>query len=180
MKPRQPDPRKLDVAAAANEALALEGQWPLIGFERLIEGSNQDGAVTWSASGQLRREPGGEAQTWLHLAAQARVWRDCQRCLQPVALDLQVARAFRFVADEATAEALDAQSEDDVLALPRWLDLHELVEDELLLALPLVPMHGQCPQALPMAVGLEALETATESASRPFAALAGLKRGTKG
>jgi uncharacterized protein len=66
-----------------------------------------------------------------------------------------------------------------VLALPRWLDLHELVEDELLLALPLVPMHGRCPQALPMAVGVEALETAAEAAPRPFAALAGLKRCTK-
>ena len=180
MKPRQPDPRKLDVAAAANEALALEGQWPLVGFERLIEGANRDGEVAWSASGQLRREPGGEAQTWLHLAAKARVWRDCQRCLQPVALDLDLARAFRFVADETTAEALDAESEEDVLALPRWLDLHELVEDELLLALPLVPMHGQCPRALPMAARLEALAPAADATPRPFAVLAGLKRDAKG
>ena len=180
MKPRQPDPRKLDVAAAANEALTIEGHWPLVGFERLTEDANQDGMVAWSASGQLRHEAVGESQTWLHLAARARVWRDCQRCLQPVALDLEIARAFRFVADEAVAEALDAQSEDDVLALPRWLDLHELVEDELLLALPLVPMHRQCPKALPMAAGLEALEPAADAAPRPFAVLAGFKRGTKG
>jgi uncharacterized protein len=68
----------------------------------------------------------------------------------PVELEVDVARALRFVADEATAEALDAESEDDVLALPRRLDLHDLVEDELLLALPLVPMHTTCPVPLPL------------------------------
>ncbi len=180
MKSRPPDPRKLDVAAAAADALALEGRWPLVGFERLLEAATQDGVVVWSATGQLRHVPGGEPQTWLHLAAKARVWRDCQRCLHPVALDLEVARALRFVANEATAEALDAESEDDVLALPRWLDLHELVEDELLLALPLVPMHTHCPEAPRMSAGVEALESAAADAPRPFAALAGLKRGAKG
>ena len=70
----------------------------------------------WSVRGELRPVAGGEPEIWLHLAAHARVWRDCQRCLQPVALDLDVSRP-RCVscADEATASALDADSEDDVL-----------------------------------------------------------------
>ena len=165
------------MAAAAADALALEGRWPLAGFDRLLEGAAHDGDVAWSARGQSRRVASGEPEIWLHLAAQARVWRDCQRCLQPVALDLEVARAFRFVADEATAEALDAESEDDVLALPRSLDLHELVEDELLLALPVVPMHERCPVDLPMPVSDGAAEP--EPAPKPFAGLAGLKRGRK-
>jgi uncharacterized protein len=180
MKARSPDPRRLDMAAAATDALALEGRWPLAGFDRLIEGAAHDGDVAWSARGQSRRVASGEPEIWLHLAAQARVWRDCQRCLQPVALDLEVARAFRFVADEATAEALDAESEDDVLALPRSLDLHELVEDELLLTLPVVPMHNRCPVKLPMSAGADAGEP--EPAPKPFASLAGLaglKRGGK-
>jgi uncharacterized protein len=181
MTSRQPDPRRLDVAAAAAEALALEGRWPLIEFGRLVEAPAQDGEVQWSLRGQRRQPAGGEPETWLHLQAQTRVWRDCQRCLQPVALDLEVARAFRFVADEAIAEALDAESEDDVLALPRRLDVHELVEDELLLALPLVPMHAECPQSLPTAVGFDALDVAvTEPVAKPFAALASLKRGRPG
>ena len=178
MTSRQPDPRRLDVAAAAAEALVLEGRWPLVGFVRLIEAPAQDGDVRWSLRGQLRRPAGGGPETWLHLQAQTRVWRDCQRCLQPVALDLDVVRAFRFVANEATAEALDAESEDDVLALPRRLDVHDLVEDELLLALPLVPMHAECPQGLPRAVGFDATdEPVTEAPAKPFAALASLKRG---
>jgi uncharacterized protein len=180
MTARSPDPRRLNVAAAAADAIVLEGRWPLAGFDRLIEGAAHDGDVVWSARGQSRRVASGEPEVWLHLAAQARVWRDCQRCLQPVALDLKVARGFRFVADEATAEALDAESDDDVLALPRRLDLHELVEDELLLALPVVPMHERCPVELAMSAGADT--GALEPAPKPFAglaSLAGLRRGGK-
>jgi len=177
MNPRQPDPRKLDVAVAAAKSLVLAGHWPLAGFSRLADGAAQDGDVHWSVRGQTRVVAGGEPEVWLHLTARARLWRDCQRCLQPVALDLDVARALRFVGDEATAEALDAESEDDVLAMPRRLDLHDLVEDELLLALPLVPLHDECPVSLPMASGSELDQSADESAPKPFAVLAGLKRG---
>ncbi|HEY6087881.1 MAG TPA: YceD family protein, partial [Burkholderiaceae bacterium] len=172
-----------DVASAAAESLSLEGRWPLAGFERLVEGASEgsdggdrDGEARWSALAQQRPVAGGEPEIWLHLMAQARVWRDCQRCLQPVAIELDVARALRFVADEATAEALDAESEDDVLALPRWLDLHTLVEDELLLALPLVPMHAECPAPPNMTVGDISENDAVPPLPHPFAALAGLKR----
>lgn len=175
MTVRRPDPRKLDVVAAAADALVLGGHWPVAEFDRLAEGVTQDGEVTWSVRGQLRPIAGGEAQIWLHLTAQARIWRECQRCLQPVALDLELARPLRFVADETTAAALDAESEDDVLVASRNLDLHELVEDELLLALPLVPMHDHCPRRLPMASG----EAAAEPAPKPFAALATLRRDRK-
>jgi uncharacterized protein len=176
MNPRQPDPRKLDVAAAAAKSLVLMGHWPLAGFSRLVAGAAQDGDVHWSVRGQTRVVAGGEPEVWLHLTARTRLWRDCQRCLQPVALDLDVARALRFVGDEATAEALDAESEDDVLAMPRRLDLHDLVEDELLLALPLVPLHAECPVNLPMAAGPELDGPGGETARKPFAVLAGLKR----
>jgi uncharacterized protein len=174
MTARIHDPRRLDATAFAVQTASLEGRWPLAGFVRLTDGVARAGDVAWSARGQLRSVAGGDAEVWLHVAARARVQRECQRCLQPVLLDLDAARALRFVADEATAEALDAESEDDVLALPRSLDLHELVEDELLLALPLVPMHERCPQPLPMAHGK--VEPDGEPAPKPFAVLAGLGR----
>lgn len=180
MTTRAPNPRKLDMAAAAADALLLQGVWPLAGFPRVTDGTHQDGEVRWSARGESRESADRAPETWLHLSAQARVWRDCQRCLEPVALDLHIDRALRFVADEATAEALDADSEDDVLALPRSLDLHDLVEDELLLALPVVPMHGACPHELPVTAGLELTEEEPAPAKNPFAVLGGLKRGPGG
>ena len=98
----------------------------------------------------------------------------CQRCLAPVSTPASVDRWIRFVTGEAQAEALDAESEDDVLALPRWLDLAELVEDELLLALPIVPRHETCPAPLPMpAQPVEDEEG--EARPNPFAVLAQLK-----
>ena len=76
---------------------------------------------------------------------------------------------------EAAAEALDAEIEDDVLALSKSLDLRELVEDELLLALPIVPRHDVCPQPLPLPVdSAPAPEDPTER-PHPFAALQRLK-----
>lgn len=180
MSPRQPNPRKLDVAAVAAGAAASQGDWPLAGFTRVADGTDQDGKVHWSLRGESRPSPGREPQVWLHLSAQARVLRDCQRCLERVALDLDLTRSLRFVADEATAELLDADSEDDVLMLPRSLDLHDLIEDELLLALPIVPMHEVCPQHLPTAAGRLADAAEPAPAKSPFAVLSGLKRGSGG
>jgi uncharacterized protein len=93
-------------------------------------------------------------------------------------VELNVAPSLRFVGDEAQAEALDEHSDDDVLALSAALDLHALVEDELILALPLVPRHARCPQPLPMSAG----EADMASAQGPsaFAALAGLRKKGEG
>lgn len=174
MKTRRHDPRHLDVAAAAEQHAELLGEWPLASLQRLIQGGPPpaaDEAVSWLARFDKRAVPGGQPEARLHLQARAQVRRDCQRCLQPVAIDLTVDRVLRFVADEATAAALDADSEDDVLAAEHAFDLQELVEDELLLALPLVPKHEACAPPLAGRAG----EPAGVSPAHPFAALAVLK-----
>jgi len=177
VKPRPLDPRRLDVAFAARERARLQGEWPLAGFERLAEpGCDGAPAVTWTAIADEQRRPVGPPQARLHLVAAATVTRECQRCLKPMALALTVDRRFLFAADEDSAAALDADlDEADVLVLAPRLDLHELVEDELLLALPIVPRHDRCPEPLlSSAGGAETLEAATPA--HPFAALAALKR----
>jgi uncharacterized protein len=98
-----------------------------------------------------------------------------------MAIDLAVDRTLRFAADEDTAAALDANSEEDVLAMEHKLDLPALAEDELLLALPLVPRHDVCAQSLPLgeAASGPAASVADGEAAHPFAELARLKpRGT--
>ena len=84
-------------------------------------------------------------------------------------------RWFRFVADETTAEALDDDSEEDLLALSRDFSLHELIEDELLMALPVVPRHEVCPSEVPMSSSDEDFEAANAERPNPFAALAGIR-----
>ncbi|MCO5975800.1 YceD family protein [Ideonella oryzae] len=171
------DPRKLDIARSARDADHLQGEWPLTDLPRLAEAQvSEEPAppVQWSAQAELRPVLGGEGQTWLHLQAHAEVAMACQRCLAPVRLPVAVDRWIRFVTGEEQAEALDADSEDDVLALPRWLDLAELIEDELLLALPIVPRHEVCPAPLPIPAQ-PAEEESAEARPNPFAVLAQLK-----
>ena len=90
---------------------------------------------------------------------------------------LEAERRIYFVEGEDAAAALDAENEDDVLALTPTLDLQALVEDELLLALPLVPRHEVCPEPLPRALVED--DPAREAADHPFAALAALKQGSR-
>ena len=179
---RQHDPLRLDVAAFIAEGAALSGQWPGAALPRLAESQTppQDLAlpeVAWSAQGERRSVPGSEPELWLTLEVQTTVWLTCQRCLQPFQVSLAFERRLRFVRGEAEAEALDAESEDDVLALSRWLDLRELVEDELLLALPLVPRHEVCPQPLPMSAADAMPDVEVAEPPHPFAALQALKSG---
>lgn len=170
------DPRRLDLLRLADSAGMAAGEWPSELLMRLAEDAPPaaDGGVHWSARGERRAVPAGVPQTWLHLKASTLVRLTCQRCLQPLDEALTAERSFRFVADEAEAERQDEVSEEDVLAMPPRgrLDLLPLVEDELILALPLVPRHAHCPQPLPVP------EERPDEApvEHPFAALAALKQ----
>jgi uncharacterized protein len=177
MSKRLRDPLRLDVAAAAADGAELSGQWPLAALGRLAEDAlgQGDQAVEWRARFEQRAVSRGAPRVRLHLLAHTHVWRDCQRCLQPVALDLRVDNALRFVATEDEAAALDADSDEDLLVLSRQFDLRALVEDELLLALPLVPMHDVCP--LPPEPPAATGGAPDVAPAHPFAALAALKRG---
>ncbi|HWH80712.1 MAG TPA: YceD family protein [Burkholderiaceae bacterium] len=179
MNPREFDPLRLDVAAFAKADGRLDGHWPVAEFGRLAAsaaaGAELPGEVRWAARGEARAVRGDAPQVWLHLTASTHVPLQCQRCLEPVGVAVEVKRSFRFVHGEDDAAALDAESDDDVLALTRALDLRELLEDELLLALPLVPRHAVCPVPLAPPASADAGEP-EEAAPHPFASLAALKR----
>jgi uncharacterized protein len=179
MKLRDFDPRRLDMREFAKSGAELSGEWPLTGFERLREmlvADAADGparAARWTVQGESILVRGGAPQIWLRLRADVELPLRCQRCLQPLIEPLHVARDFQFVTDEAAAASLDNEAEHEVLVLSRELDLHELLEDELLLDLPLVPRHDTCPQPL---VAVDDGQGG-EPAPSPFAALAALRRG---
>ena len=174
IKENQQDPRAVDVSALCKNAGTLQGQWPLAGLQRLADSlcAASDGNVTWQAQGSLLPVTGGAAELWLELHARADVPLQCQRCLQTLVEALHVQRRFRFVRTDEEAARLDEESEDDVLVLQARQDLRELLEDELILALPIVPRHGVCPQ--PLTMPLQALEDEAP-APNPFAALAALR-----
>lgn len=184
MKQKPLDPLRLDVAALAQRAEQLSGEWPLAALERLAGSAVHESpdfaasVVHWQLTGEARPVKGGAAEIWMHVAASAELPLTCQRCLGPVMTEVAVDRWLRFVADESQAAALDAELEDDVLELVRDLDARELIEDELLLELPLVPAHeDDCPEPLPVPEdGLEEAQGDPDPAEHPFAALARLKK----
>ncbi|RRS04231.1 DUF177 domain-containing protein [Aquabacterium soli] len=144
--------------------------------------------VSWQAQGRLVPQRVGEPQRWLDLSAHAMLPWVCQRCLQPVVLPVEFERSIRFVADESLAAELDADMDDDVLVTSRSFDLLDLVEDELIMASPLVPRHEECPQPPKMSVsdpgadddeaeeGPEGSLSEGSPRKNPFAVLAQLKK----
>lgn len=171
-------PERLDVKAFAKAGGHLAGHDTLLQYERLAQeaqGLHPDLRVHWRADAALRPDGGEGFQTWLHLHAEATFPMVCQRCLMPVDVPLSVESSFRFVADEATAEAMDDEVEEDLLAISREFDLHGLIEDELLMALPVVPRHEECPALVPMASSDDDFEAASAEKPNPFAALANLR-----
>jgi uncharacterized protein len=180
MTERSADPHKLDLRRFARDGARLEGVWPQDRFTRLATGlmpplaDAPAPAVGWSAQGLQRAVQGGEPEVWLHLQVQTVARLECQRCLQPINELLKVHRPLRFVAGEDEAARLDEDSDDDVLALVPRLDLFDLIEDELILALPLVPRHEICPQPL-AAAPAHPPAADKEERPHPFAALAALR-----
>ena len=169
------DAHALEVLAFCRQGGSLQGRWPLARMSRLgdsLQGASNDAAVDWQVAGSLLPVTGGEAEVWLHLQASATVSLQCQRCLKAMDEAIAVDRRFRFVRTEAEALKLDEVSEDDVLVLEPRLDMGTLLEDELILGLPIVPMHAVCPEPLRPQRDDTVLE---DDVPHPFAALAALR-----
>jgi uncharacterized protein len=167
--------RHLDLKALALSGGDVAGFEALSKYERLMQetrGLGGDLLVNWAAHGEMRPGASGQDQVWLSLTASASLPLVCQRCMAPVDVALSVDRQFRFVADEKTAETEDDESEEDVLVLTREFDLQALVEDELLMELPLIPRHETCPQPVKLEVLDADFDAATPEKPNPFAVLA--------
>ena len=171
-------PRRLYVNGFAETAAPISGIDPLHSYERLsaeLVAPAADLTVDWNAVGQRRSGADGSPVSWLHLTADAKVSLVCQRCLTPVDVDLVVDRWFRFAADEATAAAEDEEAEEDVLVASREFDLHALIEDELLMDIPVTPRHEVCPEPMKLSALDPDFEAAEAARPNPFAVLGNLR-----
>jgi len=92
----------------------------------------------------------------------------CQRCLEPLPFEVKVEDLLVLAAtlSEIHAEPADAYAPDRIVA-GKEMPVRELIEDELILALPYAPRHEGC------APGAAARE---ERGNSPFASLRGLMR----
>ena len=171
--------RHLDIVAFAEAGASLSGEDPLSHYARLsredLDGEGK-AVVRWQTQGRSEPVAGGAPEIWLDLQAQTELGMQCQRCLEPMRQALAFERSFRFVRDEATAEQLDEELEDDVLVWRKDFDLQALVEDELLMELPVAPRHEVCPSTPPMQVQTHDFDAGEQEKPNPFAALKALKK----
>jgi uncharacterized protein len=171
-------PGRLDVVGFAAAAATLSGDEALTRFGRLVAelaAPPENQTVRWTAHGEARSGAHGQAVPWLHLEAETVVPLSCQRCLTPVEVGLRVRRWFRFAADETTAALEDETAEEDVLAVSRDFDLHGLIEDELLMEIPITPRHDQCPVPMRLSAADPEFDAAEAARPNPFAVLGELR-----
>ncbi|HEX19383.1 MAG TPA: hypothetical protein ENG78_00940 [Acidiferrobacteraceae bacterium] len=74
----------------------------------------------------------------------------CQRCLEPMRHDIDLGSRFYFSRPGLRHNGID---DVDVIVVEGELDLYALIEDEVLLSLPMIIMHAarECPAAALMA-----------------------------
>ena len=133
----------VDVVALARTGSSVERSYSVAELARLSEaGSSTDSTVTGTFTGGVF-----EQRTTLHGELSGTVVLTCQRCLRPVTVPVQERFDVVLVHDAAEA-ASEVAGYEPVIADPTHVDLRWLVEEQALLALPLVPMHepGECEQ----------------------------------
>lgn len=154
----------IDTARFCKDSASLFGTYTETDLPRLAS------EVLPSSSFNVAWTADGESPDLLDLTLKATVQMKCQRCLGGMAEPIDASYRFQFVKDEATAQAQDeAQDEVDTLVHSRQFDLHELIEDEMLMALPFVSLHEICPEAGAVAF------LPVDAKPNPFAVLKNLK-----
>ncbi len=156
--------RVSDAFAFAREERVLEGELDVCDLERLHDLLAE---VSGNIRFQLQGVKGERGELLMHLTVDGTVPLACQRCLKAIPFDLGVDSLLELV-PEGTDMSQDELEDDtrDFLPLAGVLNVAELVEDEILLALPVAPRHEKC--------GLPGAADAGERV-HPFATLAGLK-----
>lgn len=163
----------IDSLEFAQYGRRLDGEVPISRFDRLADLlADNAGSLGVVVTGKQDAE--GNPRLRLQLAGSLKL--RCQRCLEvlpwAVAIDslLQLVDETEVLAgpagEEGDEEELDA-SAPDVIVAERELAVLPLLEDELLLSLPIAPRHAHCE---PPTGG------AKDRAASPFAVLAQLKK----
>lgn len=152
----------------ARKSLEIHGTIALSQFSRL-------GDVLASSEGVVDyRLTGGSSQDGrlrLRLNVRGSLQLSCQRCLEPFEFELNIASNFFIVPDENVIPSPEEETDnEDYLVAETDMQVVDLIEDEILLALPLSPKHEfeRC--------GANSKLNELKSPN-PFALLQGLKTG---
>ena len=159
----------VDSATFARESGRLSGTVAIASLARLHDMLfDRSGDVVYTLTGFVNHE----GKPCLRLTVRGDVILPCQHCLGPVRLHLDSARNFVLVpAGEPLSDPADeAESVEQLYADPR-LDVVTLVEDEVILSLPMVVGHEER-----VCQPLVSDGATTGKHGSPFSVLASLRR----
>ncbi len=154
-------PAAIDGLRFARSAGMLKGRLGMDSLPRLAQSGCSGATLDFALTGEIneRGKPG------LRLAVDGTVRLQCQRCLGNVDLPLRMETRLELASGEA--EILAADDDIERVVASRDMSVAALVEDELILALPMVPKHERCRAA-------DGSDEGTEPSA--FQALAALKK----
>lgn len=157
----------IDSLSFAREGRRLDGEVEVGSLLRLADAlADSSGSLRFVVSG----DSDADGDFYLVLTVSGILALCCQRCLEPYQFPISVERRFLLVA--AGKEWPDDELADDsfdAIAVEYEMDVAALVEQEVVLALPLAPRHDIC--AVPRAA-----DERDKMNSSAFAALVALKR----
>lgn len=130
-------PAHIDPIQLAEKGAHLVGALSLKGMPRLRQAC-LDGVADIQVDLQFGRDEGGDVLE-LRGVARARLHVACQRCLEPMDLAFETDTRLLLLRAGERTDALAPQAE--ALTVDGPVSLHTLVEDELLLVMPMIPMH---------------------------------------
>jgi DUF177 domain-containing protein len=137
-----PGSGKFDAARLIRDHGTLEGRLDAVALPRvadlLMEG---DAPVSWRITGTS--DAVGRPALAIELDGELPL--ECQRCLGVYPWTIRQRTEILVAHDDAEMAQLDNDSELEVVLATGPLDPAELVEDELVLAIPFAPRHPQCP-----------------------------------
>lgn len=161
-------PESVDAWRMVSARRCFEGALPLSALHRLRPSLASD-AGDCRYRIEFGRDPLGFARIDLEVAAGLELI--CQRTLEPFRFPVALRQQLGLIRDESQEAELPQDVEPVLVPEDGILHLRELVEDELILALPVVPVSPDS-EAIESTCGeLEPIEP-----QHPFAALAALKK----
>lgn len=158
-------PLIIDSAEFARERQSLTGEIELRDLSRVLDSlQSQDGTIRYELHGRVDRLE----RPVLQLKVSGTVVLLCQRCMLPFDFAIDSDSILTLFGNEADIDAAAEQDDElDGIVARHDQAVVDLIEDEILLALPLAPKHDVC-----------ASEGKTDAAAgkpNPFAVLQQLK-----
>jgi uncharacterized protein len=164
-------PSSVDAWREVRARRSFQGSLPVSAFSRLGEViASPEGDVTYELD--FGRDEFNIA--YVAVRAKAGLTVICQRSLEPFVLPVEIDARLGLIVEENEEAALPPGYEALLVEQDGKLDLLATIEDELLLALPLVPVNPDYVLPDDMISAGEEEETSQEPSENPFAALRGL------